>query len=169
MRGMILGLAALCGLAVQPAMAQRHCASHAEMSAFEIMALRTELMVLATGCSEDGRYNAFIRRFQPDLLANEKAITTYFRKHYGRSAQHEQDRFVTDMANARSRLGTQIGSDFCPRNGLIFQEVMALRNSSELAEFAAAKDLVPSTMGVCQQVAAAPQAAPSGKPATVKR
>lgn len=169
MRRVILGLAALCGLAVQPALAQRHCASHAEMSAFEIMALRSELMVLATGCNEDGRYNAFIRRFQPDLQANERAINTYFKKHYGRSAQHEQDRFVTDMANARSRLGTQIGSDFCPRNGLIFAEVMALRNAGELAEFAAAKDLVPANMGVCQQVASAPQPASSGKTASVKR
>lgn len=171
MRGMILGLAALCGVAVQPALAQRHCASHAEVSAFEIMALRSELMVLATGCNEDQRYNAFMRRFLPDLQANERAIQAYFRKHYGRSAQNEQDRFVTDMANARSRLGTQLGTDFCPRNSLIFAEVMALRNTAELAEFAAAKDLVPATMGVCQQVAQGPAtvAAASSKPATAKR
>ena len=167
MRGMILGAAALCGLAVQPALAQRHCTSHAEMSAFEIMALRSELMVLATGCNEEQRYNSFIRRFQPDLQANERAITTYFRKHYGRSAQNEQDRFVTDMANARSRLGTQLGSDFCPRNGMIFAEVMAVRNANELAEFAAGKGLVPSTVDVCQQVAAAPPAKPATT--TVKR
>jgi len=161
MRRFLLGLAVLGGLAVQPALAQRHCASHDEVSAFEVMALRSELMVLATGCNEDSRYNAFIRRFQGDLQANERAISAYFRKHYGRSAQNEQDRFVTDMANARSRLGTQLGSDFCPRNSLIFAEVMALRSASELAAFAAAKDLVPSTMGICQQVASAPTPTPT--------
>jgi hypothetical protein len=158
MRGIVLGLAALCGLAVQPALAQRHCASHAEMSAFEVQALRSELMVLATGCNEEQRYNSFMRKFQSDLQANERAISSYFRKHYGRSGQSEHDRFVTDMANARSSLGTKLGSDFCPRNGLIFAEVLALRNATELAEFAAAKDLVPPTMGVCQQVAQAPAA-----------
>lgn len=156
MRGMVLGLAALCGVAVQPALAQRLCTSQAELSAFEIQALRTEVMVLATGCSEDQRYNAFMRKFQGDLQANERAISAYFKKHYGRSGQAQHDRFVTDMANARSSLGTQLGTDFCPRNSLIFAELMALRNAQELAEFAAAKDLVPPTMGICQQVAEAP-------------
>ena len=70
MRGFVLGLAALCGLAAQPALAQRHCASTAELSAFEVQALRSELMVLATGCNEEQRYNAFIRKFQPVLSPN---------------------------------------------------------------------------------------------------
>jgi hypothetical protein len=167
MRATVLGLAVLCGLAMTPAMAQRQCASHAEVSAFEIQALRSELMVLATGCNEDQRYNAFMRKFLPELQANERAVATYFKKHYGRSAQSEQDRFVTDLANARSRAGTQLGTDFCPRNGLIFSEVMALRNTAELAEFAASKDLVPPTMGICQQVTQVAQA-PAAK-ASVKR
>jgi hypothetical protein len=165
MRGMVLGLAALCGLAAQPALAQRHCASHAELSAFEIQALRSELMVLATGCNEDQRYNAFMRKFQGDLQANERAIAAYFKKHYGRGAQSAHDRFVTDMANARSSMGTQLGTDFCPRNAQIFAELMVLRSTAELAEYAASKDLVPPTMGICQQVAEAPAA----KPATTKR
>ncbi len=166
MRGFVLGLAALCGLAAQPALAQRHCASTAELSAFEVQALRSELMVLATGCNEEQRYNAFIRKFQPDLQANERAISAYFKKHYGRSSQAEHDRFVTDMANARSSLGTKLGSDFCPRNGVVFSEVLALRSTAELADYAAGKDLVPSAMGICQQVAQAPAAQPAK---TVKR
>ncbi len=149
MRGLILGAVTLCGLALQPALAQRQCASPADQSAFEIQALRSELMVLATGCNEDSRYNAFIRRYQGDLQANERVVSAYFKKHYGRSGQAEHDRFVTDMANARSRVGTGLGSDFCPRNGLIFAEVLALRNAAELAEFAAAKDLVPPTIDIC--------------------
>ncbi len=149
MRGLILGAAALCGLALQPALAQRQCASPADQAAFEVQALRSELMVLATGCNEDSRYNAFIRRYQSDLQANERAVSAYFKKYYGRSGQAEHDRFVTDMANARSRVGTGLGSDFCPRNGQIFSEVLALRNAAELAEFAAAKDLLPPTIDIC--------------------
>jgi hypothetical protein len=177
MRGLILGAAALCGLALQPALAERQCASPADQSAFEIQALRSELMVLATGCNEDQRYNAFMRRYQPDLQANERAIAAYFKRNYGRSGQSEHDRFVTDMANARSRAGTQLGSDFCARNSMIFTEVMALRNSAELPDFAAGKDLIPSAISVCHergasartQVASAPPAAKPTEVKTVRR
>lgn len=169
MRALVLGAAALCGIALQPALAQR-CASEADKSAFEVQALRSELMVLATGCNEGQRYNAFMRRFQPDLQANERAISAWFKKHYGRSGQVEHDRFVTELANARSRSGTQLGTDFCPRNGLIFTEVLALRGSNELADFAAGKDLVPATIDVCRepvrtQTASAPAAKQEAKTA----
>ena len=76
--------------------------------------MRSELMVLALGCQDDARYNAVIRRFQADLLANDRAMDAYFKRRYGRSAQFEHDRFVTDLANALSRQGSQLGGDFCP-------------------------------------------------------
>jgi hypothetical protein len=92
----------------------------------------------------------------PELQANERAVQAYFRKHYGRSAQVEQDRFVTDMANARSGAAMGLGTDHCPRNSLLFAELMALRHHAELADYAAGKDLVPATLGVCQQDAPTP-------------
>ena len=132
-------------LSAQPVLAQRQCSSLSDQSAFEVQALRSELMVLATGCHDDDEYNAFIRRFQADLQSNERAINAYFQHRYGRAAQTEHDRFVTDLANAISRQGTALGGDFCPRNGMIFHEVLALQSSTELADFAAGKDLVPAT------------------------
>ena len=48
-----------------------------------------------------------------------------------------------------SRQGTDLGGDFCPRNGLIFDEVLSLTSTSELADYAAGKDLVPASMEVC--------------------
>ncbi|MBN8896927.1 MAG: hypothetical protein J0H35_01870, partial [Rhodospirillales bacterium] len=134
MRRMLFGLAAfgmatLGAVAVQPALAQRQCTSPADQTTFEIQAVRSQLMVLAMGCHDDDRYNAFMRRFQPDLMANEKAVDAYFKKRYGRTAQTEHDKFVTDLANAVSRQGTQLGGDFCPRNGAVFAEVMALQSA----------------------------------------
>jgi hypothetical protein len=149
MRRVLLGLAALGAIAIQPALAQRQCSSPSDQTTFEVQALRSELMVLAMGCHEDDRYNAFMRRYQPNLMANEKAVDAYFRRTYGRSAQLEHDRFVTDLANAISRQGSELGGDFCPRNGLVFSEVMALHSSAELGEFAAGKDLVPATLDIC--------------------
>ena len=111
--------------------------------------MRSELMVLATGCHEDDRYNAFIRRYQNDLQANERAINAYFQHRYGRAGQTEHDRFVTDLANAISRQGSDLGGDFCPRNGLIFSEVLALESAGELGDFAAGKNLVPASVEIC--------------------
>lgn len=111
--------------------------------------MRSELMVLATGCHDDEEYNAFIRRYQADLQANERSISAYFQHRYGKAGQVEHDRFVTDLANAISRQGSDLGGDFCPRNGLIFNEVLALQSASELTEFAAGKDLVPGSVEIC--------------------
>ncbi|HYZ23229.1 MAG TPA: hypothetical protein VE690_13835 [Rhodopila sp.] len=149
MRRIVSAVTALTILAAQPALAQSRCESATDQSAFEVQALRSELMVLATGCREDEQYNAFIRRYQPDLQANERAIDAYFKHRYGRNAQIEHDRFVTELANALSREGSNLGGDFCPRNGLIFQEVLTLQTPAQLADYAAGKSLVPSTVDVC--------------------
>jgi hypothetical protein len=168
MRRFTFALAILAASAVQPALAQRQCSNLADQTTFEVQALRSAIMVLATGCHEDDRYNAFIRRFQPDLMANEHSVNAYFKRRYGGRAQTEHDRFVTDLANAVSRGGSQYGGDFCPRNGLIFGEVMALRNGSELGEFAASKDLIPPTMTICHEAPAPTGKKPAAKPVAKK-
>jgi len=155
---LLLGAAAICAATLVPAVAQQQCASSTDQSVFEVRALRSALMVLALGCRDDERYNAVMRRYQADLLANDRAVAAYFKRVYGRSAQQEHDRFVTDLANAVSRQGSQLGGDFCPRNGMLFNEVMALHGSSELAEYAAGKDLLPATLAICQPPASVPTA-----------
>jgi hypothetical protein len=147
---------ALTMLSAQPVLAERQCASLADQSAFEVQALRSELMVLATGCHDDEQYNAFIHRFQSDLQANERLINAYFQHRYGRAGQTEHDRFVTELANAMSRQGSDLGGDFCPRNGLIFNEVLALNSPAELTDFAAGKNLVPATIEICSPAASGP-------------
>ncbi|HEX2939904.1 MAG TPA: hypothetical protein VHO91_02580 [Rhodopila sp.] len=149
MRRFVSAVTALTLLSAQPVLAQPRCESATEQSAFEVQALRSELMVLATGCHDDEQYNAFIKRYQPDLQANERAIDTYFKHRYGRSGQTEHDRFVTDLANALSHEGSDLGGDFCPRNGQIFHEVLALQTPAQLADFAAGKNLVPASVEVC--------------------
>jgi hypothetical protein len=149
MRRLLSAVTALSLLSAQPVLAQPQCNSMTDQSAFEVQALRSELMVLATGCHEDNRYNAFIRRYQPDLQANERAIDAYFKHRFGSSGQIEHDRFVTELANAMSRQGSDLGGDFCPRNGLIFNEVLALPSASDLPNYAAGKDLVPASVTLC--------------------
>ncbi len=165
MRRVLSSLAAVSLLAVQQAEAQTalSCLGPQERSVVEIAALRSELMVLATGCRMDDHYNAFIRKFQADLVSNEKAVDEMFKRKYGKRAQQEHDRFTTELANGESSAGMRLGTDFCERNGMIFTEVMALRSPSELPAYAAGKDLVPNTTDVCSEVAMAPttKAAPT--------
>jgi hypothetical protein len=149
MRRLVTAVAALSLIASQSAFAARPCTSLSDQSAFEVQALRSELMVLATGCHDDDSYNAFIRRYQPELQANEKQVSAYFQHRYGRAGQTEHDKFVTDLANAMSRLGSDLGGDFCPRNGLMFREVLALGGAAELGDYAAGKNLIPTTIEVC--------------------
>jgi hypothetical protein len=149
MRRLLSAVTALSLLSAQPVLAQPQCSSLTDQSAFEVQALRSELMVLATGCHEDDRYNAFIRRYQADLQANERAIDAYFKHRFGSSGRAEHDRFVTELANAMSRQGSELGGDFCPRNGMMFSEVLALSSPTDLPNYAAGKDLVPASVTIC--------------------
>ncbi len=158
MRRVGSAVAAMIMLFAKPVLAQRQCPSIEDQSAFEVQALRSELVVLATGCHDSEMYNAFIRRYQSDLQANERMISAYFQHRYGKAGQTEHDRFVTEMANAMSREGSELGGDFCPRNGLVFNEVLALESSSQLADFAAGKNLIPISVRICAPEPIAPAA-----------
>jgi hypothetical protein len=156
MRRLLPALAAASLLAAQQAQAQLDCLRPQEMSVVQVAALRSELMVLATGCHQDDNYNAFIRKYQSDLQGNERAVGDVFKRMYGRRAQQEHDRFTTDLANGESSASMRLGTDFCARNSLLFSEVLSLDSASELPAYAAGKDLVPATLDMCPQVAKAP-------------
>jgi len=151
MRRLLPALTAASLLAAQQAQAQLDCLRPQEKPLVEVAALRSELMVLATGCHQDSNYNAFVRKFQAGLQGNEKAVAEVFKRMYGRRAQQEHDRFTTDLANGESSAGMRLGTDFCARNSLLFSEVMSLDSASELPAYAAGKDLVPATLDMCPQ------------------
>ncbi len=160
MRRLLSSLAAVSLLTIQQAQAELDCLQPQERSVVEVAALRSELMVLATGCRQDERYNAFIRKYQPDLMGNERAVADVFKRMYGKRGQQEHDRFTTDLANGESSAGMHLGTDFCARNSAIFTEVMALHSAADLPAYAAGKDLVPTTLDMCPQVAQAPARKP---------
>ena len=133
----------------QQGLATAACITPANESAFEIEALKSEMMVLATGCHNDAEYNAFIRRFQPDLQEAEHRIDAYFHHTYGSRGQQEHDAYITSLANAESDVGLTMGTDFCSRNASLFQEAMALPTTSDLPAYAAGKNIVPASLGTC--------------------
>lgn len=118
------------------------CARPAEKAAFDIVSLKSQLMVTALSCSVQDRYNAFVMRYRMSLVAQERALTVYFGRAFGRRGQAQHDDYVTSLANAQSEEGTKLGTDFCRQNVTMFDEVMALPSPKELPAYAAGKPLV---------------------------
>lgn len=160
-RGALLLMAGL--LLAPPAFAAApRCPSQQDQSVYEVEALKTELMVVGITCKEEDRYNAFVRRFQPELAANGRAFGQIFTRAKGRAGQRANDAYITNLAQARATEAQALGSDFCPRNTALFNEVMSLPSAAELPAYAAGKDLIPANLGACEE-------APAARPAPARR
>lgn len=155
MKRILSGTVAVLLALSQQAQAQSRCASQADQAVFDVQALKGKLTVLAITCRADERYNAFVEKYRPALVANERQFTVYFKGQKGNRSQAEQDSYVTSLVNAMSSFTTTEGTDFCGRNTPLFDEVMTLRSASELAPYAAGKNLFPASFGACVTNAAA--------------
>ena len=120
-------------------LAAAECLRSTDHVAMDVIALKTQLMVTALTCQADERYNAFIRKYQPDLQREDRSLNGYFSRAYGRSAQKQRDDYVTQLANSQSQTGLKQGSAFCGHNIGTFDEVMALKSNAELADYAAGR------------------------------
>jgi hypothetical protein len=144
----ILAVLVAGSMSIGPAFADG-CSSLADQSTFEVAALKSQLMVLATDCRTDTGYNAVVNKFRPQLIANDAELNAYFKQHFGSAAQHAHDAFITELANAQADESIKLGGDFCPRDAALFSEVMVLPDGKDLPAYAAAKDLLPPTLAGC--------------------
>ncbi len=142
-------------LAAAPAFAATaNCARAVDHTALDVTALKTQLMVVALTCQHQDKYDAFVRKFQPDLQAQDKSLNAYFSRAGGRASAKQRDDYVTNLANVQSQTGLRQGSLFCDRTVGVFDEVMALK-TGELAEYAAAKAVAAQPINVSDCGAAA--------------
>ena len=161
MRVLLSGLVAAGLLTGHVAQAQS-CARVADKTAFDVAGLKSQLMVTAITCEANERYNTFIARYRPDLLAQEKVLNAYFARNFGKRATAQHDDYITSLANSQSQNGLKAGTAFCKQNMALFDEVMKLRGGTELSDYATGKAPVqPIELVAC----AAP--APHGR-ATVR-
>jgi hypothetical protein len=166
----LLSVLAATTLLAQPALAAvpPRCAAPSDQAMFELAALKSELMVLATSCQRGTEYNAFVNRYRPQLLEVDKNLNAHFKRTHGARGQTETDRFVTDLANAQSTVANTMGGDYCARNGMIFGEVLALSGAADLPAYAAGKNLIPAGLPTCP-TATAPAARPAAAARTTTR
>ena len=154
------GLAALLAFSMLGGPAWGRCARDEDQAAFDITALKTELMLLAVSpeCRQENQYNAFINRFRPQLIEADRLVVGWYRANFGtgRALNMKMESFVTELANLRSRAAQPVGSDFCARSGLLFNEIAALPGGAELAAYASGKNLVPAELPACEPPPAPP-------------
>jgi hypothetical protein len=118
--GLALGL-----LLWGPAQA-KECAGPFLANAVQARVLQSELMVAGLACDERGRYNAFVKRFEAELVARGHALKRYFHRAHGLTAEQELNRYVTRLANQASAHSIAFGTAYCARVGTLFERVLRL-------------------------------------------
>jgi hypothetical protein len=111
------------------------CARPAERAAINVSALVSDLQVITLICRTDDKYNAQIRRLRPALATKEKDLRAYFSRAYGKRAQVEQDRYITELANLQSQLASKSGGRFCSVKSNMFDEIVPLSSIQDLATY----------------------------------
>jgi hypothetical protein len=141
------------------------CARPAEVTAFSVVALKSNLMVTAISCRADDKYNAFVTRYRSALLQQEKTSDSYFSRNERRRWETTRDDYITRLANAQSQRAMVLGSLYCQYSLGQFDEVMALAKPDQIAEFAANRtDRLPQAMKF-SECAPGSEPAPAAAPA----
>jgi hypothetical protein len=99
-------------LAAMPAFAA-DCADTVEQAALQTRAVQTEFMVAALACGQSEYYNAFVIKFQPQLIREGKNLQAYFRRLHGASGTKRLNAFVTQLANLASERSIVDRGLFC--------------------------------------------------------
>lgn len=104
--------------------------------AFNVVGLKSALMVAALSCEDQTQYDAFMHSFQPHVLEAQRTIDAYFHKASGPySGQKMEDTFITNLANNQSVAGIAQGQAFCLNNQAEFKAVLALKTNNDLDNF----------------------------------
>ncbi len=100
--------------------------------AFNVIGLKSALMVGALTCGQQDRYDAFMTAFQPHVLAEQHVMDAYFRRIGG---QAKEDDYVTLLANNQSVNSEAEGALFCLNSAAEFKAVMSLQSPDQLDQF----------------------------------
>ena len=111
--------------------------------AFNVIGLKSALMVGALSCSMQDKYDTFVTTFQPHILAEQHVMDAYFRRTGGHHSQADEDSFVTLLANNQSVGGLAQGAVFCLNNQAEFNAVLTLKSPEALDAFVT--DQAPSS------------------------
>lgn len=105
-------------------MAAERCAKPREETALKTAALRTELMVASLSCGSQVHYNAFVTKFQGELIAQGRLMRSFFQGQYGRAGDENLNRALTKLANEESQRSVLGRAKFCADASLMFHQLL---------------------------------------------
>ena len=82
--------------------AANSCASKRDMTALKAAAVQQKLMVAALSCNAIQVYNDFVRAYQKELQASDRALQNFFRRLNGATGTADYHAFKTRLANSSS-------------------------------------------------------------------
>lgn len=137
-RWTVRSLIAAAGLAA--VMATTTPASAAQVTAAERLALsarvlQTELMVAALTCDDHASYNAFVHKFQAQLVAHGRTLRALFHHHFGAAGTNRLTTFVTALANQAALRSAQAGAGYCVRAEKLFASTLAVPTGKDFSQF----------------------------------
>lgn len=144
------------------------CALPDERTALDTRVLQSELVVAALTCRDNARYNAFVEKFQPALVAEGVNFRNYFNRIYGPYGETMMDEMVTRLANLAEMRSWALGPSYCPAEESVFDGLLML-DPSQLPMFAASRPYVndhdvepcpPQVQAATQPVPPPPEPAP---------
>jgi hypothetical protein len=103
--------------------AAEFCAHPDDYLALNARHLQTELMVAALSCNANDRYNAFVTKFQTQLLLSNRQLVKFFSRRYGASGANRTNEFVTMIANQSSERSLADVGDFCAAADKTFDQI----------------------------------------------
>jgi hypothetical protein len=121
---------------IPPTMRSPICVRPAEKDAVDVSALVSQLQLITMTCHTRTQYNALIPRLRPALATKEKNLNAFFKRAYGKQAQTEHDRYITELANLQSQQALRSGDRFCSMSSSIFDQVKPLSTVGQLATYA---------------------------------
>ena len=137
------------------------CANQADLSALKIAALQQELMVAAFSCHDVARYNDFVLTHQPELIASDTNLKTFFTHRDRGHSEAGYHTYKTDLANDAS-LDSLRDDGFCDRAAAEFDASSDSGRLSALVDARAwtAAAIYPTCPGVVSPVLQTASATP---------
>lgn len=155
-----------------PALASPACLLPGDAQDFNIIGLKSTLMVDALTCGLNKNYDSFMIKFQPKILDAQHQMDSYFARAGGLSGQSMEDEFTTQLANSESDAAAAQGAAFCNQATSQFAQAAALGGTPDLVSYALKQNLAapPGTPSQCPgtpplTVASAAPPTPKPKPA----
>lgn len=134
-----------------PGRAAALCLQQGDATAFQIIGLKSTLMVEALSCGMAKSYDNFMTRFQDKVLDSQHSMDQFFIRAGGLAGVSMEDGFTTQLANEEADAAAHQGLGFCANAAKQFATVAALAGVPDMEGYAAGQKLAapPGDAALC--------------------